>query len=339
MTFRVNETDHDHIPEEFTVESLKEAGFEDAEIELLSQGDDPIVTIEDPDAEAKAAADDPDKAEVGTPPAEEGDIADQATGEDDAAAQQAAADAQKAADDAAAAEKDAEPAEVEDPQMPQIPDTTEAEAKLAEADQELEALLTKYDDGELTSEEYREQQKAIIAQQTQAQAAIAQAENVVQNAAQQQQQHWFNRLEAYKKSAPDLWSEDHLAGWDRQLRAVTGNQAYADLSRDAQIKMAHRLYAAEYEARNGTPLEIAPPAAKGEAKAEDKGPEEKLEVKKGEKPKAPQTLADFNSDTSAEVEDSRFAAIDRQIMKDPIGAENAFDSMTPEQQERFLEEV
>ncbi|MBO9430616.1 hypothetical protein [Sulfitobacter sp. R18_1] len=337
MTFRVNETDHDHIPEEFTVESLKEAGFEDAEIELLSQGEDPIVNIEDPEAEAgKAAADDPAKAEVGTPPAEEGDIADQATGEDDAAAQQAAADAaasQQAADDAAAA------AEVEDPAMPQIPDTSEAEAKIAAGDEALEALLTKYDDGDLTSEEYREQQKAIIAEQTQAQAIVTAAENAVQQAVQSQQQHWYNRLEAYKKAAPDLWNDDHLAGWDRQLRAVTGNQAYADLSRDAQIKMAHRLYAAEYEARNGKPLEIAPPAAKGEARAEDKGPEEKLEVKKGEKPKAPQTLADFNSDTSAEVEDSRFAAIDRQIMKDPIGAENAFDSMTPEQQERFLEEV
>lgn len=339
MTFRVNETDHDHIPEEFTVESLKEAGFEDAEIELLSQGDDPIVTIEDPEAEAgKAADDDPAKGDVGAPPAEEGDIADQATGDDDAAAQQAAADAQKAADDAAA-EQAAEPAEVEDPQMPQFPDTTEAEAKLAEADQELEALLTKYDDGELTSEEYREQQKAIIAQQTQAQREISRAEVVIQDAVAEQQRHWESRLQKYQEKAPELWSDDHLAGWDRQLRAVTGNQAYADLSRDAQIKMAHRLYAAEYEARNGTPLEIAPPAAKGEAKAEDKGPEEKLEVKKGEKPKAPQTLADFNSDTSAEVEDSRFAAIDRQIMKDPIAAENAFASMTPEQQERYLEEV
>ncbi|MEO9970575.1 MAG: hypothetical protein ABJD57_14525 [Roseibium sp.] len=339
MTFRVKETEHDHIPEEFTVEMLEEAGFEESEIKLLSEGDDPIVTIEDPDAEAKAAADDPAKGDVGAPPAEESDIADQTTGDDDAAAQQTAADAQKAAEDAAAAEKAAEPTEVEDPQMPQVPDTTEAEAKLAEADQALEALLTKYDDGELTSEEYREQQKAIIAEQTQAQADITNAQSVADQGIQQQQQHWFNRLEAYKEAAPDLWSEEHLAGWDRQLRAVTGNQAYGDLSRDAQIKMAHRLYAAEYEARNGTPLEIAPPAAKGEAKAEDKGPEEKLEVKKGEKPKAPQTLADFNSDTSAEVEDSRFAAIDRQIMKDPIAAENAYDSMTPEQQERFLEEV
>lgn len=318
MTFRVNETDHDHIPEEITVESLKEAGFEDAEIELLSQGDDPIVTVEDPDAEARATADDTAKAEVGAPPAEAA-----------ADAQQAAADAQKAA----------EPAEVEDPQMPQLPDTTEAEAKLVEADQALEELLMKYDDGELTSEEYREQQKAIIAEQTQAQAAITNAQSVADQGIQQQQQHWFNRLEAYKQAAPELWSEDHLAGWDRQLRAVTGNQAYADMSRDAQIKMAHRLYAAEYEARNGTPLEIAPPAAKGEARAENTGPDEKLEVKKGEKPKAPQTLADFNSDTSAEVEDSRFAAIDRQIMKDPIAAENAFASMTPEQQERYLEEV
>lgn len=335
MTLRVQETEHDHIPEEFTLESLKEGGFTDEEIERLSTGDDPIFTPE-PAADDKAATPDPDAAAAdGADP----DIAEQATAEDDAAKVAADAEAQATADAEAAKVVEEVPA----PDVPDIPDTSAAEAYVAKADDELAALLTKYDDGDLTAEEYREQQKFIISEQARAQADIKAAESLVQNTIKAQQQHWFDRLDAYKAAAPELWSEDHLQGWDRQLHAVTGNDAYADLSRDAQIKMAHRLYAAEYEARNGKPLDIAPVGDKAvDPKADpkaDKGPDEKLEVKTGEKPKALQTLADFNSDTGAEVEDSRFAAIDRQIMKDPISAEAAFASMTPEQQDRYLEEV
>jgi hypothetical protein len=320
MTLRIETTDHDHIPEEFTIESLKEGGFTDQEIELLSTGDDPIVTPTPDPAEAAPAVDPlPVQADGNEP-----DIAEQSTAEP------------------APVVADPEPApvvapveDVVDPKMPEAPDTSEAEAYVAKSQIDLNELLNKYDEGDLTQDEYLAQQKFIISEQTRAQAAITAAEAVVKNAVTDQQKHWYDRLEVYKATEPDLWNDEHMKGWDRQLREVTGNKAYADLSRDGQIKMAHRLYSAEYEARNGKALAMTP---KVEPKV-DKGPDEKLEVKTGEKPKALQTLADFNSDTGAEVEDSHFAAVDKQIMRDPLGAEKAFSSMTEEQQERYLEEV
>jgi hypothetical protein len=322
MTLRIETTDYDHIPEEFTIESLKEGGFTDQEIELLSTGDDPIVTPTPDPAEATPA----DALPLVTD-GDEPDIAEQT-----------------AAEPAPAAESEPAPVvapvvapveDVADPKMPEIPDTTEAEAYVTKSKEQLKELLDKYDQGDLTQEEYGDQQNFIISEQARAQAAITAAASVADQAATDQQKHWYGRLEAYKATAPDLWNDEHKPGWDRQLREVTGNKAYADLSRDGQIKMAHSLYSAEYEARNGKALAMTP---KADAKV-DKGPEDKLEVKTGEKPKAPQTLADFNSDTGADVEDSHFAAVDKQIMRDPLGAEKSFASMTEEQQDRYLEEV
>lgn len=335
MTLRVQETPHDHIPEEFTIESLKAGGFTDQEIEALSTGDDPIVTMPSEEDAAKAAetakADPAPKAEDGAT-AEEPDIADEPDTPPPA----------KAAEAAEAEQPAPVPAieEVPDPEIPQIPDTSEAEAKVAQIDEGLNALLEKYNDGDLTDAEYKEQQKALINEQAQAQYLIQSAAQVTESAVQQAQNHWFNRLDTYKAVAPDLWSEEHLAGWDRQLKAVTGSDAYADLSRDAQIRMAHRLYAAEYEARHGKPLEIAPAgAAKPDAAKAQADDPDKLKARTDPKPEAPQTLANFNSDSTAEVEDSTFAVIDREIMKNPLGAESMFERMTPEQQERFLTEV
>ena len=48
-------------------------------------------------------------------------------------------------------------------------------------------------------------------------------------------------------------------------------------------------------------------------------------------------MGGFNSDTSAEVEDSAFATIDR--IKDPLETEAAFLRLSPEQQARYLAEV
>lgn len=328
MTLRVQETPHDHIPEEFTIESLKAGGMTDQEIELLGSGDDPIVDLNPaPEGEeAKAGEGDPAaEVTVGSAPETE-----QKADPDPEPAPEA-----KSADPV----PDPAPEAVADPAPIQVPDTTEHEAKVEEIDNKLVELLQKYDDGELTSEEFTTQQRTMVTEQAQAQAAINQAATIAQNSVEEQQAHFYSRLEAYKEDAAELWSEEHLAGWDKNLRAVTGNEGYADMTRDAQIKLAHKMYAAEYEARHGTPLNIgkkADPAPTPDPKGDDP---DKLEVRKGEKPEAPQTLANFNSESTSELEDSTFAAVDRQIMKDPIAAENAFERMTPEQQDRFLNEV
>lgn len=303
MPIKLNTTPADHIPEDFTVEGLLEAGLTEQEVKALSEGDDPITAPEAPaegeggDDDAAAAA-----AAIGTPPAE---------GQPDPA----------------------QPAPVQEPKYPEIPDTSEAEATVQRAQEQIEAIAEAYDNGDLTKAEFLAKTKALSDEQAKAQVQIENAQRMLQSAQEQAIQHWNNRLDAYKAAAPDLWNETHIQGWDQHLRMVTSSPAYVDMSRDQQIQLAHKLYAAAYEARTGQPL------AGGAAIPKPKAGQQKMEVRQDHRPEAPRTLSGFNSDTTAEVEDSTFAVIDRTITKDPLEAERMFQRMTPEQQERFLTEV
>lgn len=307
MPIHINQTEHDHIPEEFTVESLKSGGLTDEEIAALAAGDDPLLTIED--TQDSDGAENSAPGEIGNP----------------AAAEQAAA--------AASPAPEAEPQKPE-PIAPQIPDTSAAESVIAGLDAEIEALQDRYDDGELTRAEVTAKIKELTAAAAAAQSQIDAATAMTQNAAEQAVTHWKERLGEYQAAAPQLWAPEHLAHWDRHLRLVTSDEALATLSRDQQIRLAHARYAAEYEAINGAPLNIPRPGA-----APKQAEEPKLQRRQDQRPEAPQTLAGINADTNAAIESSRFAAIDREIVKDPLAAERAFAQMTPDQQRAFLEEA
>lgn len=338
MPIRINHTEHDHIPETFSIEALKEGGFTDQEIAALSEGDDPIV-----EEEAEAAAkndplpDDPDaqKGVGNSGTADEDDEAPSAAPPED---DPEPAKAQEP-DPAAAAAATVDPfADYKEPSLPDPVDVTEHQEVVTATKAELTDLMNKYDDGELTADEFTEQQSAIIERQAEARAAIKAAEKAMQSGTDAITNHWYDTLDKYKGLGTEaLWSQDHLADWDRHLRTVTGQQKYADLTLPKQIEMAHRLYAAEYEATNGEPLGIPLPgqAAAPDPKAED-GNKNKREVRTDEREKAPQTLSGMNSDTQTEVEESVFSNVDRKIMSDPIRAEEMVASFSDEQMQRFL---
>lgn len=297
---QINTTPEDHIPETFTVESLKEGGLTEQEIAALSEGDDPIVTIptEEATQDAEAQADG-----IGSAPSQ-------------AAAGQTMIEEQPA------------------PEPVQIPDVTEAQTAIADFDSKLEALAERYDDGEMTRAEFLAEQKLLAAEQAKAQAQIDRATEAMQAANQAVVRHWEQTLEAYKPLASGLWSEQHIDAWDRHLRAVTNPQGpYASLSRAQQVQLAHRNYATEYETLNGKPLDgdAALPTARKAAK--------KLMPRTDDRPEPPPTLAGLNSDSTEEIEDSTFAVLDREIMKDPLRAEAMFARMSDDQRERYLNEA
>ena len=307
---RINTTTTDHLPEEFTVESLREGGLTDQEIEALASGDDPLLTIPDPETPVQAQTA-PDGDGVGTPPATP------------AAMPVATMD-------------DLPITAPPPPEIPEIPNTAAAEARVNEIDKELDALADRYDNGDLTRAEFLAQQKALVSEQAKATALISNAEEAANRARAAIVKHWEDTLDAYKGLAPGLFSEAHLNRWDHHLRAVTGNAAFADMSRLQQIRLAHANYDAEVKARTGKGLDgdAAIPSAKAANAAS-----RKVALRDDDPPPAPTTLAGLNSDRTDEIEDSAFAVMDREIMKDPLRAEAMFARLSPEQQERYLNEV
>lgn len=299
---RLQLTDTDHIPEEFTAEDLAENGFTPEEIAALSTGSE----------------EDPALFEAPKPEAAEAD----ANADAEAAQQIGAADASE--------QEQAAPAP-EDERIPHfdIPDTTEAEKVIADLDSKLEALSLRYDDGELTAAEMREQTKALIAEQAKAQIQIEQARTTVNNAQQTIEQRFFDAQDAYYKAgAAELMSQEHQSNWDRHLREVTGNPAYSNLTMRQWIELAHRRYADEYQVINGKALPIPLPKA-----AE---PKAKLTTRTDERPEPLQTLANVNGDMSDAVRDSRAAQLDRMAKDDPLSAEEQLGRMSDGEEDNWL---
>lgn len=305
MSLKPNQlSDRDHIPEEFTAEDLAEHGFTDAEIEALRRGDENDPALIAAAAEGQSGAEggeDDEAAEVGAPPAE---VESQAQEQENA------------------------PGDERLPKI-EVPDTSEAEKIVAELDAKLEALSTAYDDGEITAAEMRERTKALIAEQAKAQMEIEQARETIEGAEKTIHQRFFDAQDAYYKAGADgLMSAEHVKDWDRHLRDVTGNPAYANLTMRQWIELAHRRYADEYQVIHGKPLPIAIPTP-AQAKP-------KLEVRDDQRPEPVQTLSSVNGDDSDAVRDSRAAQLDRTAQEDPLAAEAMLDRMSPGEEENYL---
>jgi len=320
-------TQFDHIPETFTVESLQADGFTDQEIAALSEGDDAIVDAAT--TPETTANEETDALQVPAPQ------------EAEATTETPPIETTPAPEDVPATPKAEEAPPAPEPvPLPELPDVTAHEATVAESDTALDNLLTQYDDGEITGEELRTQQKAIIAEQAKAQAAIEQA-NLLQTQAQEiattnqqtQAEHFYSRVNAYKEAVPAIFSDEHINGWDAHVQAVTGNPIFADMTVDQQLRLAQDQYAAEYKVRHGKELDFGTPAP--EATTEDK-----LQVKTEPRPDGVQTLAGVNSASAEALTDSTFAAIDKKMAEDPLAAEALIDQLEqkdPEAYERFLE--
>jgi len=299
---QMKNTPHDHIPEEFSVDDLKESGFTDAEIDLLSKGDDtdpPLVTIEaKPDDTPENDDIDGDDG-LGNPPIEP---------------------------QAAPVVEQPKPA----PKI-EIPDTADAERVISEMDRKLDAIQTDYDNGELTPEELRAQTRALIEEQARAQILIDQANSAMQAARHTAEQSFYSTLDAYYEAnnAAALLSEDHLARWDANLRAVTGNTALQSLPYERMIQLAHERYASEYQAIHGKPLPIAVPKPGQNV--------QKLTPRDAStRPEAIQTLSGVNGDLTDAISDSRAAALDRMAAEDPLQAEAQLAQMDRDAEERWL---
>lgn len=224
-----------------------------------------------------------------------------------------------------------------DPVMPTRPEVpADAEAKIAELDGALDGLIAKFEEGELTQEEFRRQQRDLIAQQSAAQVALERAraeEEQAASAAQAYIESWGKKLDAYRAQHGYLWDQAHLGRWDAHLRGVNSNPAYAAMPMADRIQLAHRLYAAEYEVATKQALPSQPGLAKpGKAAATVDVPKPPTD----KRPDPVQTLANFPAAASIAVDDGKFAAIDRIMPADPLRAEALLASLSDAEMAAYL---
>lgn len=288
---------------------------------LVDEGEDAETGAEEQAAAAAAAeAAEPAKPDPAKKPEGEPGGDDDV---DDAAAKAKAAEDQAAAA-AAAAEAEKKPDEPEQDRQPKkqsvLPDwqaPEDAQAKLTEISTQLDELATKFDDGEMTAAEYRQQTRVLEQQQRDIDRQLLKAE-MAQEAQQDHQKRseetWYNdTVPGFLKEYPEYQGKDLLLGaLDAAVRRLQAAQP------DNQFDPA---ILAQADAQVRAELGLAP-----RSKPATPAPKVEREL--------PPSLATV---PAADIDDidggSEFAAIDRLS---GVDYENALAKMPDEMRERYL---
>ena len=309
------------LPPAFTLEELQ-AHLTEAEIAKLAEGDDPLVKL--PEAAAKAGEgddDDPDDED-------EDDDAGEGDGDDETKAEAEAGDAPEAA-------------EAPDPVF-QPADTTEAKATIDSAAAERKALRDAYNDGELTDDEFDAKMDALNDSIVEAKAAIKEAEKAEAQSIEAMQAAWFSKVDAFLDANPafrdntpnpKLEGNSYLTALDTVMKAVNQDARYAGMTMNERIEASAKIVRAYVQQQTGVDIPGLDRKG-GAAKEKDARATAKAKVaEQGRRPDPVQTLGNVTAATETEIEDSRFAAIDKA---DGMDAEAMFQRMTPAEQKAFL---
>ena len=180
-------------------------------------------------------------------------------------------------------------------------------------------LLEKYDDGDLTSAEYKEAMDRIAEQSSE----LVGQRAVAQHAADQEEKQWNSAVASYMKANPGFKESDAaIRAFDGAVRMVTGNAAYSGLSYAEQLAEAHRMIAGG-AVKGVPPIKGAKPAPKAEEKGEDMRT-------------PPPSLARAPASDMSGVVDSPYAALELLIERgDSDQIEAAMARLTPEQRDDF----
>lgn len=305
------------LPPAFTLEELQ-AHLTEAEIAKLAEGDDPLVKL--PDAAAKAGEGDDDD------PDDEDDDAGEGDGDDKTKAE---------------AGDSAEAAEAPDPVFNPA-NTAEAKATIDSAAAERKALRDAYNDGELTDDEFDAKMDALNDSIVEAKAAIKEAEKAEAQSLEAMQSAWFSKVDAFLDANPafrdntpnpKLEGNSYLTALDTVMKAVNQDARYAGMTMNERIEASAKIVRAYVQQQTGADIPGLDRKG-GAAKEKDARATAKAKVaEQGRRPDPVQTLGNVTAATETEIEDSRFAAIDKA---DGMDAEAMFQRMTPAEQKAFL---
>ena len=306
------------LPPAFTLEELQ-AHLTEAEIAKLAEGDDPLVKL------PEAAESDGDEPEDDDDPGED-DGDDDGDGDDETKAE--AGDA-------------AEAAEAPDPVFNPA-DTAEAKATIDSAAAERKALRDAYNDGELTDDEFDAKMDALNDSIVEAKAAIKEAEKAEAQSLEAMQAAWFSKVDAFLDANPafrdntpnpKLEGNSYLTALDTVMKAVNQDARYADMTMNERIEASAKIVRAYVQQQTGADIPGLDRKG-GAAKEKDARATAKAKVaEQGKRPDPVQTLGNVTAATETEIEDSRFAAIDKA---EGMDAEAMFQRMTPAEQKAFL---
>jgi len=282
------------------------------------------------DEERAALAEDGGESEGFNPPADDNTDAEAAAAAAAAEKQAADAAATKAAEDAAAAEaaakKDApiETQAIEADATKQqpilvVPALEDADARLAEIATKKDALLTQFDDGDITAREYQKQLDALAKEERQIEFQQHEASLASKLEQQRLQNEWTSTCNSFVETHPIYKNNDRLyRALDAEVRELAAKPETANWTGQRFLDEAHNNLKTAF----------------GFAEAETGKPQAK--------PKYDQTASlppNLSKVPSAEIESTtggKYAVLDRLASTDPLGYEAALERMSEAERNAYL---
>lgn len=243
--------------------------------------------------------------------------------EAEAAAAKAKADADAKAAAEAAPKAPAPPPEQQE--QPQGFDINAARKGIDGTTADMAALRAAYNDGKIDDEAFEKQLDTLIERKSGLQAGIKVAQVEAQRANEATQDAYWNDVEAYQASNPDLWNDANLPLWNDILVATNKRFAGSNVSTSARLKLAHQ----EFNSIADTEVPLlgrAPETAPETAPVSRQKPDAK--------PIPPNIAAMPASDGG--LPEGRFAAVDAAVQRDVYAGEAAIAQMTEAQMDAWL---
>lgn len=305
-------SDRDLTPEELAMLTPAErAGLEDDD-----DGDDNEEVIEDEElsAEAKAAAE--GEGEDETPPAKQDEeqpgAKQEAEGEDEQGAQQQETT------------QAAQPVPLFKADLPE-----DIDAKFKDIDSREEALIEKFEDGDLTTREYNAELRKLNKERSDLEWLQRKAELSQESSQTQREQQWYNDVGSFVKAHPLIEKNETMwNSFDAVLRKVTATTiAAGGWPGQADIEKAYKQWSEDLGISTDTPSPKPAPAAEKKDTPAPAAAKKELKV--------PPTLANVPAASHEDTDDGKYAHLDRLADEDPLAYEEAIKKLSPGEWEEY----
>lgn len=265
--------------------------------------DEERAALQDDDDGGASTNDDSNNADAGTA----GDGNDQ-SGNDDAGGEQPTEAPAPSRDDGA------DPVENKAPILvAEAP--ADAETKLTDIAAQKDALITQFDDGEITAKEYQQKLDALAKQEREVELAIHKAQLAAEMEQQRLKNEWTTTVTNFIDSNPIYKDNSRLyRALDQEVRDVANSETGKTMTGAQILAQAHKNLAEAFG--------FAQPATKTPAKA----------------PKAelPPSLHGVPAADANDVQGGKYAALDRLATTNPLGYEEALMKLSDSERDAYL---
>lgn len=208
------------------------------------------------------------------------------------------------------------------PETPLIQPVEDVEGKrgqLKELDEKEDALSSRYEDGEVTRDEYRAGMRAISADRDKIKSELLRAELAQEITQQERLRNWHGEVRLFLDEHPELEAnQTRLASFDVVLRAFSASEAAKGMSDRQILAGAHKQWRKDM----------------GFA---DEAPAQPKKAPLPKRPEPPPTLRTMPAaDKAGVIDDGEFAGLDRLQETDPLRYQAMLEKMSPDKLEAYL---